>query len=80
VVVTAIGAAGPGDPWVAGARQDPAVHQPVAAFLERWSGTGWAGFPVPASAAVNPPVALSAVSAADIWAVGYTSDFYNSNC
>jgi len=60
-----------GDVWAAGERTEDGRS---VAFLGRWAGDGWQAVPSPQlDGSVTALSSLAAVSADDLWAVGYTA-------
>src|SRR5436190_719305 len=73
--LTGIAAPGLCDVWAVGYAQNNDTNGPIQALIEHWTGGSWAV--VTPSPPLNTDTRLfgvSAVSASNIWAVGYTHD------
>jgi hypothetical protein len=66
-----IAAAGPGDVWAVGQRNDPNSDQPL---VEHWDGRRWNLVGVPSAGATGALLQAVAVRGGQVWAVGQTDD------
>jgi hypothetical protein len=73
--LTGTAAAGPCDVWAVGYDQDVDTPGSIRALIEHWTGGSWAVVtPSPPLNTNTRLFGVSAVSASNIWAVGYTFD------
>jgi hypothetical protein len=75
-LLTSVTAAGPSDVWAAGYSIDVASGsgQPNKSVIEHWNGSTWTIVASPSPQGHNTLTGISAISANDVWAVGYGSN------
>jgi hypothetical protein len=62
------------DVWAAGYTGGPAGKSTSRALIEHWTGGSWAVTPVPPLDTYTRLFGVSAVSASNVWAAGFTTD------
>jgi hypothetical protein len=73
-VLASVAALSSGNVWAAGSYYDLAASQ-TRTLIEHWNGSSWTQLPTPSPSSNNSFLTgIAAVSADDIWAVGYYSD------
>ncbi|MBW8487704.1 hypothetical protein [Actinomadura parmotrematis] len=79
--LTGVAAAAPDDAWAVGAyyRVGSTVFDYPQAVMQRWTGSGWQGRPIPGQVLHTTLDAVAAVSPSDAWAVGGQSDLNGLN-
>jgi hypothetical protein len=75
-LLTAVTAISPSNVWAAGYSIDVASGsgQPNKNLIEHWNGSAWTIVPSPSPQGHNTLTGIAAISASDIWAVGYGSN------
>jgi hypothetical protein len=75
-LLTSVTAVGPSNVWAAGYSIDVASGsgQPNKSVIEHWNGSAWSIVPSPSPQGHNTLTGISAISASDIWAVGFGSN------
>jgi hypothetical protein len=75
-LLTSVTAVNSSDVWAAGYSIDVASGsgQPNKSVIEHWNGSTWTIVPSPSPQGHNTLTGISAISASDIWAVGYGSN------
>jgi hypothetical protein len=69
-VLSAVSAASANDVWAVGVTHDGTL--PSKTFIQHWNGTGWSIVPSPSpDSQLNELLGVAAVSANDVWAVGF---------
>jgi hypothetical protein len=72
-VLLAVDANGPSDVWGVGAFGNPIFGQAFGPLAEHWDGSLWEDTNAPDADGENLLAGVSAISSADVWAVGYQS-------
>jgi hypothetical protein len=73
-VLASVAVLSPGNVWAAGSYYDISASQ-TRTLIEHWNGSSWTQLPTPSPSSTNSFLTgIAAVSADDIWAVGYYSD------
>lgn len=74
VRLMAVGVVDPSDAWAVGTHQAPNKSERDQAFIAHWDGTRWQDVPAPAQHTLDVLDGVGVVSAADVWAVGSSTN------
>ncbi|WP_019630559.1 hypothetical protein [Actinomadura atramentaria] len=74
--LSGVAAVSASDAWVVGtyAHLGSTVFDHPQPVMQRWTGSGWQGYPLPGWPADGSLLGVAALSANDVWAAGYQAD------
>ena len=74
-LLAGVAAVGPSDVWAVGNSIDVASGSglPLKSLIEHWNGSAWTIVPSPSPQGHNTLTGIAAISASDVWAVGFGS-------